>query len=100
MTSKRERLEAAIPVAFELRDKTAQKLKLCEELILALTHDWAKEAGVTTIQFDRKKYTALKRAFAEAKAKGQDQFMFDGHTLLTSYAKYLIEYLGTQFDGR
>jgi hypothetical protein len=43
------------------------------------------------------KLAALKRAQAHAIETKQDQFKFEGHDMLVSYAKYLIEYLETQF---
>jgi hypothetical protein len=42
----------------------------------------------------------LKRDYALAVAAQRDTFMFDGHALLTEYAKYLIEYLESRFGGR
>lgn len=32
-------------------------------------------------------------AYEEAVAKEQDQFVWHGHTFVTGYAKYLLEYL-------
>lgn len=37
----------------------------------------------------------LKKAYKEAVEKGKEQFQIGGKVLLTSYAKYLIEYLDT-----
>lgn len=38
----------------------------------------------------------LKIEYVAAKNKKQEIFVFDGHELLTDYAKYLIQYLETQ----
>jgi hypothetical protein len=46
-----------------------------------------------TITFSQEKLQQLKDAYAVAVTEGRDQFTFEGHELLTSYAKYLIEYL-------
>lgn len=52
----------------------------------------------STINFDRPKLAKLKREYAKAKEAGREQFTFDGSEFLVSYAKYLIEYLETQFS--
>ena len=46
--------------------------------------------------FTREKLVQLKEQYSEAVKKGDDEFTFDGEAVLTSYAKYLIEYLETQ----
>lgn len=51
----------------------------------------------TTITFTQKDYDALKAAYSQAVAKKQEEFLFYQHTMLTTYAKYLIEYLSSQF---
>lgn len=51
---------------------------------------------MNTIQFDRAKLSKLKQAYEGAEALALDQFTFDGQEFVTSYAKYLIEYLEGQ----
>lgn len=48
-----------------------------------------------TIQttFDKEKYQELQKCYDLAKAQNKEQFVFYGKVLLTSYAKYLLEYL-------
>jgi len=46
-----------------------------------------------TINFTKESVLKLKDAYALAVTEGRDQFTFEGHELLTSYAKYLIQYL-------
>lgn len=46
-----------------------------------------------TITFDRPTYMKLKRAYNKARDENRESFTFEGHELLVSYAKYLIEYL-------
>lgn len=46
--------------------------------------------------FDRARLDRLKQAYARALAEDRDYFPFDGMELLTSYAKYLIEFLEMQ----
>lgn len=46
-----------------------------------------------SIQFDRKKYKALKERYEEAKKKDEERFTFEGKELVTDYAKYLLQYL-------
>lgn len=50
-----------------------------------------------TITFTRKKLKALTRRYNEAVEKKEEQFVFEGSELLTAYAKYLIQYLESQF---
>jgi hypothetical protein len=46
-----------------------------------------------TISFDASKYRRLKSAYELAKYCNSDEFEFDGQTYLTSYARYVLEYL-------
>jgi hypothetical protein len=45
------------------------------------------------MRFDEPKAKRLKKAYDEAVAAGKDQFVFEGADFLTSYCKYLLEYL-------
>ena len=38
----------------------------------------------------------LKQLYAQAEKKGDSEFVFEGKTLVTNFAKYLIEYLELQ----
>lgn len=49
------------------------------------------------IEFNAGKLSKLKKQYKSAKDGGKDTFMFEGHELDVGYAKYLIEYLETQF---
>ena len=49
------------------------------------------------MDFTRPKYLKLRRAYNSAVNKGEQQFTFEGQPLLTSYAKYLLEFLGGKF---
>lgn len=51
---------------------------------------------MNTINFTPKLLANLKEKYKLAKETGADVFIFEGHELLTAYAKYLIEYL----DGK
>jgi len=48
------------------------------------------------ISFDNNKYTKLRKAYKTALNDGKKSFVFEGHEVLVSYAKYLLEYLETQ----
>lgn len=48
---------------------------------------------MNTINFDKHLLAKLKEAYDIAVKEGKESFVFEGHELLTSYAKYLIEYL-------
>jgi hypothetical protein len=50
-----------------------------------------------TILFTRAKVQHLRGAYQRALHAGHDQFEFEGQQVLTSYAKYLIEHLDSQF---
>jgi hypothetical protein len=43
--------------------------------------------------FDKEKYQELQDSYDKAIEEGKEQFNFYGEVLLTSYAKYLLEYL-------
>lgn len=52
---------------------------------------------MTNVTFDEEKLRRLKKAYDEAVKNQKDSFFFDGQEYLTSYAKYLIEFLTTKF---
>lgn len=56
-----------------------------------------QDPSTPTIKFDRPKTERLRKAYTAAAQTGQDQFDFEGHTLVTAYAKYLLEHLDNQF---
>lgn len=41
-------------------------------------------------------YPAFRRAYRQAVKEGKESFIFEGHKVLTAYAKYVVEYL----DGK
>jgi len=49
------------------------------------------------INFDRQKLKELKTLYNKAVKGGKESFMYKGDEYLTSYAKYVIEYLDSQF---
>jgi len=54
---------------------------------------------MSTIEFTPQKLKDLKEIYNEAVLRGIDHFCFEDNMLLTSYAKYLIEYLETKIGG-
>jgi hypothetical protein len=50
-----------------------------------------------TISVDKTTFTRLKKEYQTAIQSSKDIFIFDGNEILTSYAKYLIEYLTPMF---
>lgn len=50
------------------------------------------------IEFNREQYLSLKTKYAKAVDEGREQFTFEGRILLTSYAKYLLEFLAFRFE--
>lgn len=53
---------------------------------------------VMMVEFTPKKLKKLKKAYEKAVELEQSEFVFDGHTLVADYAKYLIEYLDSKFE--
>lgn len=47
--------------------------------------------------FDKEKTEELRVAYDTAVADDAEQFLFHGHVLLVSYAKYLLQYLEGRF---
>jgi hypothetical protein len=45
------------------------------------------------MEFTRPRLEALKKRYQEAVESKAENFTFDGHLILTDYAKYMIEYL-------
>jgi hypothetical protein len=45
------------------------------------------------ITWTKPMFKRFKKAYADAVAAQQANFVFDGHDFLVSYSKYLIEYL-------
>jgi hypothetical protein len=52
------------------------------------------------INFDADKVDALRRAYNHALEIKAEAFTFEGNAILTSYAKYLLEYLSTKFPPK
>ncbi len=53
---------------------------------------------MVNILFTIKKKEALRKAYEEAVAQGQDSFTFEGTQYLTEYAKYLLEHLDNNLE--
>lgn len=52
----------------------------------------------TYLNIDKVDYHVLKNLYQQALENGEDQFRFKGNSILVSYARYLIQYLDTQFE--
>lgn len=48
---------------------------------------------MTTIPVTQETYKTIKRLYDKAIRDGKTEFIFGGHVLLVSYAKYLLEYM-------
>lgn len=53
---------------------------------------------MSKIKLTKSKIRELKIAYNEAKKNKKEIFIFDGEEILTSYAKYLIEYVNTYYN--
>ncbi len=51
-----------------------------------------------TISVDSPTFARLKNEYQKAVDNSKEIFVFDGNELLTSYAKYLIEYFTPMFE--
>lgn len=51
-----------------------------------------------TLSFDKITYQRLKKEYQLSVDNNVEVFVFDGHELLTNYAKYMIEYLKSKFE--
>lgn len=49
------------------------------------------------VNWDQAMFERFKIAYGKAVEEKRESFFFDGNEYLTSYAKYLIEYLKTKF---
>lgn len=74
----------------EIVDKTKQKLHLLGQMRRSLIHTFIKE---DEMEFTNEKFFALLRAYHKAVEGKHEAFVFEGHDILTSYARYLLEYL-------
>jgi hypothetical protein len=50
------------------------------------------------IEFNKDKFDKFKEEYQKAIEEGADSFFFDSNQFLTSYAKYLIEYLSPNYE--
>lgn len=53
-----------------------------------------------SINFTPEKLEELKKLYSNAVTTGSEIFIFDGSEILTTYAKYLIEYLTEIFERK
>lgn len=73
----------------------AKLVKKPKTQVLALLPTKANSPAM--VNFDKKKFLALKKAYNKAKKDNKKVFEFEGNQLLVDYAKYLIEYLEPKF---
>jgi hypothetical protein len=52
-----------------------------------------------TLSFDKTTYQRLKKEYQNSIKNNIEVFVFDGHEILTAYAKYLLEYLKSKFEN-
>jgi len=50
------------------------------------------------LEFDENLYLSLKEGYAKAVKENREQFSLEGRILLTSYARYVLEYLSPRFE--
>lgn len=56
------------------------------------------DGRIMSITFTRAKLNELQAKYDKARMEGHEEFQFEGQTVLVCYAKYLIEFLNTQFQ--
>lgn len=74
----------------KLVDNTNEKIRLLGQMRRSLIHTFIKE---DEMEFTNEKFFALLRAYHKAVEGKHEAFVFEGHELLTTYARYLLEYL-------
>jgi hypothetical protein len=52
------------------------------------------------MQWTKEAYLELKRQYENAVSNGSEQFEFQGVELLTTFAKYLLEFLDKEFKPK
>lgn len=57
-------------------------------------------SGQKQIEFTPEKAEQLRKAYNKAVEEKKDSFVFQGDEFVTSYAKYLLEYLDMQFGKK
>jgi hypothetical protein len=57
----------------------------------------SNQVKMNQIEFTKPKLKALKKQYEKARAEEKETFIFEGHEILVSYAKYMIEYLEGAF---
>ena len=50
------------------------------------------------MEWTKDQYLDLKRQYENAVSEGQEQFEFQGVELLTTFAKYLLQFLDNEFN--
>jgi hypothetical protein len=53
---------------------------------------------MNTITFTHETFKSLKSEYKNAVENNKEIFIFQGHELLTAYAKYMIEYLNSKMN--
>jgi hypothetical protein len=51
-----------------------------------------------TVSFTPESFKKFKLKYKSAVENNQEMFVFEGNDFLTSYAKYVIEYIKTKFE--
>ena len=80
----------------ELGEKLLALAAKFQELKLSLVHREIQrmaDDNDQTITWDAEKLAAFKDEWQKAHDNEQEQFEFEGHQILVSYGRYLIEYL-------
>lgn len=62
-----------------------------------MSNESAKIILSRSMNFTPELLKELKVAYRQAVRDGQEAFLFNGHVLLTDYAKYMVEYLESMF---
>ena len=52
------------------------------------------------MEWTKESYLELKRQYENAVSEGSEQFTFQGVELLTTFAKYLLEFLENRFESK
>jgi hypothetical protein len=96
--SQEEALKSAQEVGFKkisTKEETWTEIILLAEMCIVgnFSYNMLQNAEENMLMFDITTYKRLEKAYEQAVAEKKETFIFEEKELLTSYAKYLLQYL-------
>lgn len=93
-------IRQALAQTTKLLELTARKVVLLGQMERALWQELHMDSA--SVKWDRPMLARFKRTYTQVvnHPKKPDTFTFEGHEYVVGYAKYLIQYLEGQFNGK